>query len=66
MRPSTIAVNTETPTVPGVASARVLLGLQLGDDAIKQFLREEVGLNQQEAANAITTARLIDKAEAAH
>jgi len=66
MRLSPIGANTEMSTAPGAHSARVLLGLQLGEEAIKQFLREEVGLNQQEAANAITTARLIDKAEAAH
>ena len=64
MRLSSIGANTEMSTAPGAHSARVLLGLQLGEEAIKQFLREEVGLNEQEAGDAITTARLLDTAKA--
>jgi hypothetical protein len=66
MSPSKIGGNTQTPTLPGVHSARALLGLHLGEEAIKRLLREEVGLNQQQATDAITTARLLDKAEAAN
>jgi hypothetical protein len=57
-----ISMNTETPNLPGVPSARILLGLHLGEEAIEQILRQEVGLDHQEATDAITAARLLDKA----
>jgi hypothetical protein len=62
---STMGMNIQAPTVPGLSSARTLIGLHLGDEAIAQVLREEVGLDHQEATDAITTARLLQKAEAA-